>query len=128
MVHRFILRILLVIGIYSSIVIFTPARNSLAADSAAVQDFVTRFYQLCLDRSPDTDGLNGWVAQLMDGSKTGGDVAYGFVFSPEFMAKKTSDETYLSILYKAFLTVILIKLAGTSGWPNWTTAGTGATY
>ena len=37
-------------------------RNSFAADRSAVENFVTRFYTLCLDREPDSTGLNGWVS------------------------------------------------------------------
>ena len=115
MVHRFFLRILLVVVICSSIVITTSAANSFAADSAAVTDFVTRFYQLCLDRDPDPTGLNDWVNGLMDGSKTGSEVAHGFVFSTEFLGKETSNEVYLSILYKAFFN----RDPDKTGWADW---------
>ena len=67
-----------------------------------IESFVTRFYQLCLNRSPDESGLNGWVAALLYGTLTGSDVAYGFVFSPEFLKKNTTNEEYLQILYEAF--------------------------
>ena len=40
--------------------------------------FVTRFYNLCLDRNPDQPGLYGWISALMDNSRTGSDVANGF--------------------------------------------------
>jgi len=77
-------------------------KYSFAADRTAVEDFVTRFYNLCLDREPDSTGLNGWVSALLDGSQTGSDVAYGFVFSNEFINKSTTNEDYLTVLYKAF--------------------------
>ena len=67
-----------------------------------VEDFVTRFYRLCLDREPDPAGLSGWTTGLMDGVQTGSDVAYGFVFSTEFLSKNTDDEEFLTILYEAF--------------------------
>ena len=67
-----------------------------------VKAFVTRFYQFCLSRDPDPAGLNGWVAALLDGSQTGSDVAYGFVFSKEFLEKNATDEEYLQVLYAAF--------------------------
>jgi subtilisin-like proprotein convertase family protein len=68
-----------------------------------VEDFVTRFYVLCLGRSPDPVGLMGWVYALLDGSQTGSDVAYGFVFSTEFLNKNTTHEEFLWVLYEAFL-------------------------
>ena len=79
---------------------FVPKTS--AADSSDVADFVTRFYELCLGRSPDSAGLDGWVSALRDGTQTGGDVAYGFVFSAEFLSKNTTDEEYLQVLYEAF--------------------------
>ncbi len=67
-----------------------------------VENFVIRFYQLCLDRNPDDNGLDGWVSALLDGSQTGSDVAYGFIFSAEFEEKNTRNSEFLEVLYKAF--------------------------
>jgi hypothetical protein len=67
-----------------------------------VEAFVTRFYEECLGRSPEPAGLMFWVNSLIDGSKTGSDVARGFVKSTEFKNGNTSNEDYLKILYKAF--------------------------
>lgn len=67
-----------------------------------VKAFVTRFYQQCLGRQPDSGGLNEWVGRLLNGSKTGADVAEGFVFSKEFEGSNHSDEDFVTILYKAF--------------------------
>ena len=67
-----------------------------------VEAFVTRFYQQCLQREPDTEGLNYWVDSLMAGSLTGTDVAQGFIYSAEFVNRNTSDAQYVTILYQAF--------------------------
>ena len=67
-----------------------------------VQSFVTRFYVQCLGRQPDTEGLNEWVGRLLNGSKTGADVAEGFVFSEEFTGMNHLNETFVTILYRAF--------------------------
>jgi len=84
-------------------VVFTLGSNSLFADSRSqVTEFVTRFYQLCLDRSPDEAGLKAWVDQLLAKKTTGAKVAEGFIFSQEFMAKNTSNEDFVTILYRAF--------------------------
>jgi len=80
-----------------------------------VEDFVTRFYELCLGRSPDSAGLNGWVNALLDGTKTGADVALGFVFSGEFLSKNTTNEEYLQVLYEAFFNR-QPDSAGKTGW------------
>jgi LCP family protein required for cell wall assembly len=67
-----------------------------------VQAFVIRFYEQCLERQPEPGGLSEWVGSLLNGSKTGADVAEGFVFSEEFKSKNHSDGVFLTILYKAF--------------------------
>jgi len=72
------------------------------AQSSGVEAFVTRFYNLCLDRQPDSAGLDNWVGHLKNGSLTGADVAQRFIFSQEFLAKQTTDEQFLDIMYKAF--------------------------
>ena len=67
-----------------------------------VEGFVTRFYQQCLDRDPDTDGLNHWVESLNAGEVSGSDLAWSFIFSKEFQNSSTTDEEYLDVLYRAF--------------------------
>ena len=69
---------------------------------ALTSQFVTRFYELCLSRTPDATGLKSWTDALLQGKQTGAQVAYGFVFSKEFQAKNISNEEYVKILYKAF--------------------------
>ena len=73
-----------------------------AGSGAQVEQFVSRFYQVCLERQPDQDGLNKWVDTLLDGTKTGADVAKGFIFSAEFTEKNYNNETFVTILYRAF--------------------------
>jgi len=71
-------------------------------DLEFIKNFVTRFYQQCLDRNPDPLGLEGWSNALFYHDLTGADVARGFIYSPEFIEKNTTNEEYLTILYKAF--------------------------
>lgn len=73
-----------------------------SSDLTPVEAFLTRFYQLCLTRQPDPLGLDYWVSSILDGTRTGADVAYGFVFSAEFLNRSLDDATYLTILYRAF--------------------------
>lgn len=85
------------------VLIVTIMPTALSGGSAEqVQAFVTRFYVQCLNRQPDSDGLSEWVGRLMNGSKTGADVAHGFVFSEEFLANNHGNEAFLTILYSAF--------------------------
>lgn len=83
------------------VITIIPATLS-GGSSEQVQAFVTRFYVQCLERQPDSYGLNEWVGRLMNGSRTGADVAHGFVFSEEFQASNHGNEAFLTILYSAF--------------------------
>jgi len=77
--------------------------STLFADSSSnIEAFVTRFYQQCLDRGPDPEGLQNWVGHLLSGNLTGADVAQRFIFSEEFKSKGTSDQEFLNVMYRAF--------------------------
>jgi LCP family protein required for cell wall assembly len=82
-------------------VLFIPSYLS-AGDNSQVEAFVSRFYQLCLDRQPDQAGLNSWVSDLLSGKKTGADVAKGFILSAEFTDKNYDNAAFVTILYRAF--------------------------
>ena len=107
--------VILTIVVCCFLVILGFTRDSFAADRTAVENFVTRFYTLCLDREPDSAGLNGWVSALLDGTQTGSGVANGFVFSQEFINKNTTHEEYLTVLYEAFFN----RQPDQGGWDGW---------
>lgn len=67
------------------------------------EGFVERLYRYCLNRSSDTVGMQTWAGALNSKEKNGAEVAYGFLFSKEFLAKNVSDEEYVEILYTVFL-------------------------
>ena len=67
-----------------------------------VQSFAQRFYAEVLGRQPDNAGLDSWTNALTSRTKTGADVANGFIFSQEFINKHTSDDAFMTTLYKAF--------------------------
>jgi len=81
--------------------LFTPLSNGYAQNST-VKEFVTRFYQECLNREPDSDGLEYWVNTLISGDRTGTELAQAFVQCQEFVQLETLDSDYVTILYKAF--------------------------
>ncbi|MCL4385105.1 MAG: DUF4214 domain-containing protein [Cyanobacteria bacterium] len=85
------------------------------SSNSAVNDFVTRFYKICLDRMPDPEGLQSWTNGLITGSITGADVANGFIFSNELMSKNLSDEDFLTILYRAFFN----RQPDAAGYNSW---------
>lgn len=71
-------------------------------DSSKGDAFVTRLYQLTLNRAPDPDGFTFWTTKLSQGM-SGREVAFGFVFSPEFTGLGLSNEEYVDRLYSLFL-------------------------
>ena len=82
------------------------ARKEVVIDEAArknIEAFVTRLYEKCLDREPDSEGMNTWPNILMSKKGTGASVAKGFVYSKEYIGKNVSDEEYLNMLYRVFL-------------------------
>ncbi len=89
-----------------------------------MEAFVTRFYQQCLGRNPDQPGLDSWVDNLLNGSQSGSDVAYGFVFSDEFVNRNTTNEDFVTILYRAFFDRDP-DAAGYSAWIGNLYGGTG---
>lgn len=94
--------------------LFIPSYIS-AGDNPQIEAFVSRFYQLCLSRQPDSAGLSSWVTDLVTGKKTGADVARGFVFSKEFTDKGYDNATFVTILYRAFFD----REPDSSGFNTW---------
>lgn len=68
-----------------------------------VYAFVTRLYENCLGRTPDSEGLESWAIELANMRVSGIQAADGFFHSDEFMSKDLSDDEYLDILYNTFL-------------------------
>lgn len=93
--------IVIFISVVVLIALLTPAYLS-GGSNSQVEAFVSRFYRVSLDRQADQAGLNLWVKDLLAGTKTGSDVAKGFIFSKEFTDKNYSNSAFLTILYKAY--------------------------
>jgi hypothetical protein len=90
--------------------------------SGGAEDFLIQFYQQCFSREPDQPGLDAWVNALSDGSICGAEVAYGFIFSQEFINQNTSNEDFVTTLYRAFFGREP-DTAGYNGWVNYLYAG-----
>jgi hypothetical protein len=80
-----------------------------------IEAFVTRLYNVCLGRQPDTGGLNTWTGKLKAKTITGVQTAYGFIFSTEFRNKNYCNEHYVEQLYLAFMG----RAADSGGKANW---------
>ena len=96
-----------------------------ATNTQDVQNFVSRFYTEVLGRTADQAGLDDWTNRLVTGTSAGSDVATGFIFSDEFMAKPefSDDGTFVTILYRAFFN----RDADTAGLNGWLTELAGGT-
>lgn len=64
--------------------------------------FIFRLYFDCLERKPETNGLEYWCNQLKNG-KGGAEVAAGFVFSKEYKNRLPGNDTYVAMLYRTIL-------------------------
>lgn len=96
-------KLILIILFISVFLLTLSIPNLIFADTRAdIEAFVTRFYNSCLDRSPDPAGLENWVGHLQSGELSGADVAERFIFSEEFLAKNLSNEEFLNIMYRSF--------------------------
>lgn len=71
-------------------------------DPVAVSALVTRFYQEILGRTPDDDGLRGWVQYIVSTQDLEG-VAQAFLASQEFEAEPLTFQQLITVLYRAFL-------------------------
>ena len=67
-----------------------------------VGDFIERCYNVALGREADEVGYDLWKSKLNNGQACGVQVGYGFIFSPEYTLKNTSNEQYVKDLYTLF--------------------------
>ncbi|MHB1334867.1 MAG: DUF4214 domain-containing protein [Candidatus Humimicrobiaceae bacterium] len=111
------IKVFVTVFIVTLILSFTFPTIALADQSTDVAGFVIRLYQTCLDRSPDPVGLDYWVNNLASGEISGGQAAYGFVFSEESINRNLNNNQFLTLLYKAFFD----KPDDIDGYNNWIT-------
>ena len=87
----------------------------LAAEQEGIEGFVTRLFNTCLGREPDSGGLEHWSGELRKNILTGISVAEFFFNSEEFTAKKVNDSGFLDLLY----TTLMDRKADESGKAYW---------
>ena len=71
--------------------------------TAQINLFVERLYNVILGRPCDQWGMQDWSTRLASREISGAEAAYGFVFSPEYRNKNKSDSDFLEDLYNAFM-------------------------
>lgn len=86
-----------------------------ADQTSDINAFVTRLYKTCLGRSPDPAGFENWVSNIIAGRVSGGQAAYGFIFSEELINRNLDNDQFLSVMYKAFFD----RSADPEGYANW---------
>ena len=74
------------------------------AQTAQVNLFVDRLYDVVLERKCDPQGMADWTSVLVNHTATGADVAYGLVFSKEFTSKKYCNRCYRLHTYNRIFT------------------------
>ncbi len=68
-----------------------------------VTGFISRCYQVFLEREPDAGGLNSWTGLILTDPYAAQNIPYGFVFSPEMNEKNHSNEAFVTLLYRGIL-------------------------
>ena len=67
------------------------------------EEFISRFYQIILQREPDSSGLNYWVNNLLTNNVSAGDLVRHFVLGDEFKSKNFTDSEFVDIMYRLLL-------------------------
>ncbi len=94
-----LLSLLMVISVISLPILKANADGS----AGTLDDFVERCYTVTLDRHSDAPGFADWKDQLLNGKAVGIEVAYGFLFSPEYTKKNKTNTEYVRDLYTLFM-------------------------
>ena len=109
------LKIFFIVFVTLLLVSFTLPSAAFADQTSDVTAFTVRLYQTCLGREPDPAGLENWVNNLMTGRVSGGQAAYGFVFSEELINRNLNNDRFLTVMYKAFFD----RPSDPGGYANW---------
>lgn len=69
----------------------------------STQGFVTRMYNVVLNRNPDKTGLDNWTAKLNNHTLSAADIISGFFNSQEYLGKNKSIDEQINDCYNAML-------------------------
>ena len=94
-------------GIYKS--------DELVDENPYLTAFVTRLYNLVLERRPAKAEIEAWVQALMTGKYSGAQVVRGFFKSKELSGRNLSKAELIRLMYKA----ILGREADNNGFTAW---------
>ncbi|MCR5000030.1 MAG: DUF4214 domain-containing protein, partial [Lachnospiraceae bacterium] len=85
------------------------------APTPSVEDFVTRLYQVALNREPDAEGLADWSARLRSGEAAAVNVVQGVLCSEEYLGKGKPNGEIVNDCYHAMLG----RDADEAGYAEW---------
>jgi hypothetical protein len=86
---------------------------SVAGDSS--EELIVLFFQGVLERNPNQAELDNWAISLKEGSLSGSDIAFGFIFSDEFMSRNPTPEEFVTKLYR----VLFDREPDAQGFSDW---------
>ncbi len=75
----------------------------MSMDVQGVSRFVMRMYDVVLGRDYEYDGYSYWGRNICRHKFGGSDMATFFIFSDEYLAKDTTNEQYVRMLYQAIM-------------------------
>lgn len=81
----------------------TSPTTTTKVSSDPVTQFVTRLYNLCFNRNPDTQGLNHWVTNLKSGKNSAAGVVSAFFLSTEMNNLKLNNSEIINRCYKVMM-------------------------
>ena len=92
------------------------AVQAIYVNEEKAKEFIGRCYRCILGREASQTELDGWIGQMLNGTKTADQIARGFLFSGEFKDKNVSNEELVKILYRVYLN----READAEGLTTWT--------
>lgn len=101
--------------------------DCLAEKIEKLHDFVNGFYQAFLNRAGEAEGIRSWSLDLIDGVRTGAQLAEAFCTSQEFRDRNLSDEAYIKTLYEGLMGRAADQ-EGIAYWKQKMTEGLSPTY
>ena len=78
-------------------------RPSTTEDGTPLEQFVSRFYTIVLNRTAEEGGKNYWVGELEAKRLKANDLANAFLKSEEFIQRHLDNDSLLNVLYKTFM-------------------------
>ena len=115
---RSIVALLVMLGMLLFCLCAEADRADNQTDTDQIEAFVTRCYQLTLDRDAEQDELKDWSEALMSGTTAAANLIDSLFKSDEFKNRKLSNEDKVEILYQA----MFCREADAEGKAGWVKA------